>query len=148
MSRPERSRRSDYRHFTPLTTRWADNDVFGHVNNVMYYNWFDTAITGHLLAKGLMDPIAGEVQTLVVETGCSYFSSVAFPDKIDIGIAVTSLGTSSMRYAIGIFREDEDLASAQGHLIMCLSRGLPAGRCPCPLSCVMVLKQFYVKQTA
>ena len=106
MSRPERSRRSDYRHFTPLTTRWADNDVFGHVNNVMYYNWFDTAITGHLLAKGLMDPMAGDVQTLVVETGCSYFSSVAFPDKIQIGIAVTDLGTSSMRYAIGIFREE------------------------------------------
>ena len=117
MSRPERSRRRDYRHFTPLTTRWADNDVFGHVNNVMYYNWFDTAVTGYLLAKGLMDPLTGEVQTLVVETGCSYFSSVAFPDMIDIGIAITALGTSSMRYAIGIFREDEDLASAQGHLI-------------------------------
>jgi acyl-CoA thioester hydrolase len=117
MSRPERSRRSDYRHFTLLTTRWADNDVFGHVNNVMYYNWFDTAVTGHLLEKKLMDPIAGDVQTLVVETGCSYFSSVAFPDTITIGIAITNLGTSSMRYAIGIFREDEDLASAQGHLI-------------------------------
>ena len=135
MSRPERSRRSDYRHFTPLTTRWADNDVFGHVNNVMYYNWFDTAITGHLLAKGLMDPLAGEVQTLVVETGCSYFSSVAFPDKIDIGIAVTSLGTSSMRYAIGIFREDEDLASAQGHLIH-VSVARATGR-PVPLPPVM-----------
>ena len=135
MSRPERSRRSDYRHFTPLTTRWADNDVFGHVNNVMYYNWFDTAITGHLLAKGLMDPHAGEVQTLVVETGCSYFSSVAFPDKIDIGIAVTSLGTSSMRYAIGIFREEEDLASAQGHLIhVAVARA--TGR-PVPLPDVM-----------
>ena len=117
MSRPERSRRSDYRHFTLLTTRWADNDVFGHVNNVMYYNWFDTAVTGHLLEKKLMDPIAGDVQTLVVETGCNYFSSVAFPDTITIGIAITNLGTSSMRYAIGIFREDEDLASAQGHLI-------------------------------
>ncbi len=117
MSRPERSRRSDYRHFTALTTRWADNDVFGHVNNVMYYNWFDTAVTGHLLAKGLIDPMHGAVQTLVVETGCSYFASVAFPDKIDIGIAVTHLGTSSMRYAIGIFREGEDLASAQGFFV-------------------------------
>ena len=135
MSRPERSRRSDYRHFTPLTTRWADNDVFGHVNNVMYYNWFDTAITGHLLAKGLMDPLQGDVQTLVVETGCSYFSSVAFPDKIQIGIAVTDLGTSSMRYAIGIFREDEDLASAQGHLIhVAVARA--TGR-PVPLPDVM-----------
>jgi len=135
MSRPERSRRSDYRHFTPLTTRWADNDVFGHVNNVMYYNWFDTAITGHLLAKGLMDSMAGDVQTLVVETGCSYFSSVAFPDKIQIGIAVTDLGTSSMRYAIGIFREDEDLASAQGHLIhVAVARA--TGR-PVPLPDVM-----------
>lgn len=117
MSRPERTRRSDYRHFTPLTTRWADNDVFGHVNNVMYYNWFDTAVTGHLLEKQLMDPLAGDVQTLVVETACNYFASVAFPDRITIGIAITDLGTSSMRYAIGIFREDEDLASAQGHLI-------------------------------
>jgi acyl-CoA thioester hydrolase len=135
MSRPERSHRSDYRHFTPLTTRWADNDVFGHVNNVMYYNWFDTAITGHLLAKGLMDPLAGEVQTLVVETGCSYFASVAFPDKIDIGIAVTALGTSSMRYAIGIFRENEDLASAQGHLVhVAVSRA--TGR-PVPLPAPM-----------
>ena len=135
MSRPERSRRSDYRHFTPLTKRWADNDVFGHVNNVMYYNWFDTAITGHLLAKGLMDPMAGDVQTLVVDTGCSYFSSVAFPDKIQIGIAVTDLGTSSMRYAIGIFREDEDLASAQGHLIhVAVARA--TGR-PVPLPDVM-----------
>ena len=135
MSRPERSRRSDYRHFTPLTTRWADNDVFGHVNNVMYYNWFDTAVTGHLLEKMLMDPLAGEVQTLVVETGCSYFSSVAFPDKITIGIAITDLGTSSMRYAIGIFREDEDLASAQGHLIH-VAVARKTGR-PVPLPDVM-----------
>ena len=135
MSRPERSRRSDYRHFTFLTTRWADNDVFGHVNNVMYYNWFDTAITGHLLEKKLMDPIAGDIQTLVAETGCSYFASVAFPDKIDIGIAVTALGLSSMRYAIGIFRENEDFASAQGHLVH-VAVARTTGR-PVPLPALM-----------
>ena len=113
--KPVRLTRADLRHFTTIQTRWQDNDVFGHVNNVVYYSWFDTAVNGWLIDRGLLDPAASSIIGLVVETGCSYAESVAFPEPVSIGIAIDRLGSSSVRYRIGVFREHGDLAIAQGH---------------------------------
>jgi acyl-CoA thioester hydrolase len=115
--RPVRSTRAAYRLFRPIATRWMDNDVFGHVNNVVYYSYFDTAVNGYLIEKGALDIAASPVVGLVVETGCAYFESVAFPDMLEAGLAVTKLGRSSVRYAIGIFSEGAVLAAAQGHFV-------------------------------
>jgi acyl-CoA thioester hydrolase len=113
-ARPRRLSRSDFRVFRPVTTRWADNDVYGHVNNVVYYSWFDTAVNGWLIESGLLDIRASEVVALVVETSCTYFASAAFPDEISVGLAVARIGTSSVTYRLGIFRGEDDLACAQG----------------------------------
>ena len=113
--KPARLTRADRRHFTTIQTRWQDNDVFGHVNNVVYYAWFDTAVNGWLIDRGLLDPAASSIIGLVVETGCSYAESVAFPEPVSIGIAIDRLGSSSVRYRIGVFREHGELAIAQGH---------------------------------
>lgn len=113
--KPVRLTRADLRHFTTIQTRWQDNDVFGHVNNVVYYAWFDTAVNGWLIDRGLLDPAASSIIGLVVETGCSYAESIAFPEPVSIGIAIDRLGSSSVRYRIGVFREHGDLAIAQGH---------------------------------
>jgi acyl-CoA thioester hydrolase len=115
--RPVRSARVAYRLFRPIATRWMDNDVFGHVNNVVYYSYFDTAVNGYLIEQGVLDIAGSPIVGLVVETGCAYFESVAFPDALEAGLAVESLGRSSVRYRIGIFREGAAAASAQGHFI-------------------------------
>lgn len=113
----EAKQRSDYKHFSEITTRWMDNDVYGHVNNVVYYSWFDTAVNEFLVKKGVLDIETSPVVGLVIETHCNYFSSVAFPDRITAGIAVARLGNSSVRYEVGIFRGDETVASAHGHFV-------------------------------
>ncbi len=112
--RPARTTRADYRVFRAMPTRWADNDVYGHVNNVIYYGWFDTAVNAWLMENGLLDIAGSDAIGLVVETGCSYFESVAFPEEVEIGIAVTALGRSSVTYRIGVFRRGGDHAIAQG----------------------------------
>ena len=94
-----------------------DNDVYGHVNNVVYYSWFDTVVNAFLVKNGALDIENSPVIGLVIETQCNYFSSVAFPDRITAGIAVTKLGNSSVRYDVGIFRENENVAAAQGHFV-------------------------------
>ncbi len=109
--------RSDYRHFHTITTRWMDNDVYGHVNNVIYYSWFDTAVNQFLIANDALDIEQSPVVGLVIETQCNYFAPVSFPDRITIGIRVAKLGNSSVRYEVGVFREDEEEVSAQGHFI-------------------------------
>ena len=115
----EQTQRADYRRFEPIETRWSDNDVYGHVNNVVYYAWFDTAVNRMLIAEGLLDihAKAGDSIGLVVETGCRYFASTAFPDAITAGIRVAKLGSSSVRYEIGLFRGDEEAASAAGFFV-------------------------------
>ena len=113
----DRTRRADYRRFERIETRWMDNDVYGHVNNVVYYSWFDTAVNRMLIAEGLLDIKDGATIGVVVETGCRYFASTAFPDVIAAGVRVAHLGTSSVRYEIGLFRNDEDEAAAQGHFV-------------------------------
>lgn len=115
--RPGPERRDSYRHFTQISTRWADNDVYGHVNNVVYYAYFDTVVNEHLIRCGVLDPARSQVIGLVVETSCRYFSPLAFPDRVAAGMRVAHCGTSSVRYEIGLFRNDEDLASAQGHFV-------------------------------
>lgn len=117
MSRPQALPRDAFPHFSPITTRWMDNDAYGHVNNVTYYSYFDTVANRYLIEAGVLDIERSPVIGLVVETGCHYFSSVAFPDKVMAGMRVASLGRSSVRYEIGIFREDDPLSAAHGHFV-------------------------------
>lgn len=109
--------RGAYRSFRTITTRWMDNDVYGHVNNVVYYSYFDTAVNHYLIEHGALDLASSATVGLVVETKCQYFSPISFPDEVIAGIRVAKLGTSSVRYEIGLFRADQDLASAQGHFV-------------------------------
>ncbi|KHK90322.1 acyl-CoA thioesterase [Novosphingobium malaysiense] len=113
----QRDQRSDYVRFHPILTRWMDNDVYGHVNNVVYYSYFDTAVNAALIAEGLLDPLNSESICLVVETGCRYFEALSFPEEIEAGIRVERLGNSSVRYGIGLFRKGEDIAAAEGHFV-------------------------------
>jgi acyl-CoA thioester hydrolase len=115
VSRPAPLGRDAYRHFTRIATRWADNDAYGHVNNTVYYEWFDTAVNRWLVEQGLLDIEGGDPIGLVVETGCSYFAPLAFPEEVEIGLAVERLGTSSVTYRIGVFAAGSPQAAAQGH---------------------------------
>ena len=115
--REDREARTSYARLVPITTRWSDNDVYGHVNNVVYYAYFDTAVNGLLLEAGVLDIERGAVIGLVVETGCRYHASVTFPDRIEAGVRVARLGRSSVRYEVGIFREGDAPAAAQGHFV-------------------------------
>jgi acyl-CoA thioester hydrolase len=117
MSRPPPQPRSAYRCFIPITTRWADNDVYGHVNNVVYYAWFDTAVNGHLIAQGALDIETSPVIGLVVQTQCQYFSPIAFPQRVTAGIRVSHVGTSSVRYEVGLFADDDAQTAAHGHFV-------------------------------
>jgi acyl-CoA thioester hydrolase len=117
MDRPSPLPASAFAHFTGITTRWIDNDAYGHINNVVYYEYFDTVVNAFLIAQGVLDIAKGATIGLVVETHCNYFSPIAFPDTLRAGLKVARLGTSSVRYEIGIFRQREDTASAQGHLV-------------------------------
>ena len=109
--------RSDYSVFYKIQTRWMDNDVYGHMNNVVHYSLFDTAVNGWLMEKGVLDPRGSESYGLVVETGCRYHAELAFPGWVDAGMRVARLGNSSVRYEIGLFAEGEDLAAAEGFFI-------------------------------
>jgi acyl-CoA thioester hydrolase len=109
--------RSGFAHFLAIQTRWMDNDVYGHVNNVQYYAYFDTAVNQFLIERGVLDIHKGEVVGFVVDSGCSYFSPVAFPDTVHVGIRVAKLGNSSVKYEIGIYRNDEQAPAAVGHFV-------------------------------
>jgi len=113
----ERGARADYPAFEPLDTRWADNDIYGHINNVAYYALFDTAVNRFLIRAGALDIHGGDTIGLVVETGCRYYAPLAFPDALEAGLRVARLGNSSVRYEIGVFRDGEDAAAAEGHFI-------------------------------
>lgn len=116
-SKPIPKNRKDFAHFTTIQTRWMDNDVYGHVNNVNYYSYFDTVVNSHLIDQGALDIQNSPVIGLVVETKCNYFASFAFPQKIEAGLAVSKVGSSSVVYEIGLFHEGEDTCAAQGHFI-------------------------------
>jgi acyl-CoA thioester hydrolase len=115
VSRPAPRRREDYRWFTTIATRWADNDAYGHVNNTVYYEWFDTAVNAWLVDAGLLDIEHGDPIGLVVQTDCSYFAPLSFPGDVEVGIAVERLGSSSVTYRIGVFGAGSAEPSAQGH---------------------------------
>ena len=116
MSTP-RQTRDDYRHFHTITTRWMDNDVYGHVNNVVYYSYFDTVVNAYLIEQGVLNPERSDTIGLVIETQCNYFAPLAFPQTVEAGIRVARLGGSSVRYEVGLFAQGEPLTAAAGHFI-------------------------------
>ncbi|NWG72140.1 MAG: acyl-CoA thioesterase [Parvularculaceae bacterium] len=109
--------RSSYPHILPIQTRWADNDVYGHVNNVAYYGYFDTIVNAYLIASGALDLHTGAVIGLVVETGCRYFAPLAFPEQLEGALRVAKIGNSSVRYELAIFRAGDDKPAAEGHFV-------------------------------
>jgi acyl-CoA thioester hydrolase len=117
IARPQAHPRDDYRVFRDITTRWMDNDVYGHVNNVVYYSWFDTAVNAHLIEHGALDTERGAVIGLVVETQCNYFAPLAFPQTVQAGVRVAQLGRSSVRYEVGLFAQGSQSAAACGHFV-------------------------------
>ena len=121
MTRPHAEARSAYKVFCQISTRWSDNDVYGHVNNVVYYSWFDTAVNRFLIEQGALDIHAGDFMGLVVETQCNYFAPLAFPQPVEAGIRVARVGTSSVRYEVALFAgqsaQADPLCAAKGHLV-------------------------------
>lgn len=117
MSREGLQGRDAYRTWRDVPTRWADNDAYGHVNNTVYYTWFDTAVNAWLIEAGLLDVAAGDPIGLVVETGCRYARPLAFPETVEVGLAVERLGTSSVRYRLGVFAKGAEQAAAEGFFV-------------------------------
>ncbi|TFY98524.1 acyl-CoA thioesterase [Ramlibacter rhizophilus] len=109
--------REAFRVFRPIGTRWSDNDVYGHVNNVVYYSWFDTAVNAYLIEQGALDIHGGETIGLVIETQCNYFAPLAFPQAVEAALRVARVGGSSVRYEVGLFAAGEPLTAARGHFI-------------------------------
>jgi acyl-CoA thioester hydrolase len=109
--------RSAYRHFTAMPTRWGDNDSYAHVNNVVYYSFFDSAVNRHLIERGVLDIATSTIVGLVIETRCTFFSMMGFPDIVNVGMKVVHLGNSSVRYEIALFRNDDEQASAVGQFV-------------------------------
>ncbi len=109
--------RADYPHFTPLATRWSDNDVYGHVNNVQYYGYFDTVINSYLVHAGSLDFVNGPLIGVVAESHCKYIAEVSFPEALDVGLRVEHVGRSSVRYGVGLFRAGAPQAAAEGWFV-------------------------------
>ena len=116
-SRPTAPQRGHYRHFSGIDTRWMDNDVYGHVNNVVYYSFFDTAVNRYLITAGALDIHDGAVVGFVVETHCNYFAPLAYPQRVEAGLRVAHVGGSSVRYEVGLFAEGAPTAAAAGHFV-------------------------------
>ncbi len=122
LPRPAPGRRADYVHFLPLTLRWADNDVFGHVNNAHYYSLFDTIVCEFLVTRDVLRWRNTAMHMMMAESGCRYHSEIAFPERIVGGLRVARLGTSSVRYDLAVFREEAEVASADGFMVhVCVS---------------------------
>lgn len=115
--RPASGMLRDYKKHRVITTRWMDNDVYGHVNNVIYYSFFDTAVNAVLIEQNLLDPATSQVIGLVVETACRYFAPLSFPGDIVAGIRVARIGSSSVRYEVGLFASGTETAAAEGHFV-------------------------------
>ena len=117
MTRQPPGRRAEYQYYHAITTRWMDNDVFQHVNNVNYFSYFDTAVTYYEMTEHVVGLLDGPTHCVVAEVACRYHSSLAFPDRVAVGIRVAHIGRSSVRYEIGVFRNDDDIAAAEGHFV-------------------------------
>lgn len=117
LDRPGPQARDSYKVFRALTTRWMDNDAYGHANNAVYFSWFDTVVNAWLIEQGLLDAESGQTIGLVVENHCNYFSSLGFPQGIEAGLRVGHVGRSSVRYEIGLFAQGATTTAARGHLV-------------------------------
>lgn len=136
--------RADFRHFQTLTTRWRDNDAYGHINNVVYYEWFDTVVNAYMIENGALDFTADPVVGLVVETRCSYFAPLTYPQPVDVGLAVERIGRSSVRYALGVFAAGEPTAAAAGsfvHVYVDRATRRPAPLSPALMACLQGLRR-------
>ena len=140
--KPQAQPRSVYRVFRSMTTRWMDNDAYGHANNVIYYSWFDTAVNAYLIEQGVLDIAHGETIGLVVETQCNYFAPLAFPQTVEAGIRVARLGASSVRYEIGLFAQGAPLTAASGHFIHVYVDKATRRPTPLPLNLKTVLERL------
>lgn len=136
--------RSDYRHFQLIPTRWMDNDIYGHVNNVHYYSYFDTAVNQFLIERGVLDIHGGAVVGFVVDTACSYFSPIAFPDQVQAGIRVEHTGNSSVRYGIGLFRNGDARLAAAGSFTHVYVNRTTGKSVPIPAAVLAVLAPLRV----
>lgn len=116
-AKPQPAGREAYRVFRPISTRWMDNDAYGHVNNVVYYSWFDTVVNAYLIEHGALDVQHGQTIGLVVETHCNYFAPLEFPQVVEGALRVASTGTSSVRYEVGLFAQGASLTAARGHFV-------------------------------
>lgn len=115
--RPQAQSRASYLVFRTLGTRWSDNDAYGHVNNVVYYNWFDTAVNAHLVEHGALDIHLGDTIGLVVQSSCNFFSALAFPQTVEIGMRLSRLGSSSVSYNLGVFAAGASMTAASGQFV-------------------------------
>jgi acyl-CoA thioester hydrolase len=115
--RPQAEHRAAYKTFRTIGTRWMDNDAYGHVNNVVYYSWFDTVVNAYLVESGALDIHESPVIGLVIETQCNYFAPIEFPQQVEAGLRVDRLGSSSVRYEVGVFVKGEDMTAAKGHFV-------------------------------
>lgn len=144
MSKPTPPLRSDYAHLSTITTRWMDNDIYGHVNNVTYYSYFDTAVNRYLIEAGVLDIHGGEVIGLVIETHCNYFAPLAFPKNVEAAIRVAHIGRSSVRYEIGLFEVGQEGAAACGHFVHVYVDRQTRRPTPLPEAFVKALQQLQV----
>ena len=117
MARPTPATRDAYRWFCPITTRWHDNDIYGHVNNVIYYSYFDTAANALLIQKAAFDIHHSPIIGLVVNSSCHFLQELTYPEIIEVGVAIEKIGNSSLSYKLAIFKQGQDQASAQGHFV-------------------------------
>jgi acyl-CoA thioester hydrolase len=140
LEKPQAAARSAYREFRNISTRWMDNDAYGHVNNVVYYSWFDTAVNAYLIERGVLDVERGETIGLVIETQCNYFSPLAFPQTVEAGIRVARLGSSSVRYEVGLFAQGTALSAARGHFVHVYVNRLTRRPTPLPANLKTVLE--------
>lgn len=134
--------RQNYKVFYPITTRWSDNDIYGHVNNVTYYSYFDTAANQYLIEEGGMDISDGRVVGYVVNSGCDYHSPITYPERIEAGLRVDKLGNSSVQYGIAIFREGENHPAAHGHFVHVFVERAINRSVPIPESLRVALKKI------
>jgi acyl-CoA thioester hydrolase len=148
MSRLPPGKRADYRWFHAITTRWMDNDVFQHVNNVNYFSYFDTAVTYFEMSEKVVGLLEGTIHCVVAEVACRYHSSLAFPDRVLVGVRVARIGRSSVRYELGVFRNDDDVAAAEGHFVHVFVERGTQRPVPIPADARIVLRRIEVPPTS
>ena len=141
-ARPAAWPRSAYRRFVPMTTRWMDNDAYGHLNNVVYYSLFDSAVNGVLIGAGALDLARSDGIGLVVETHCNYFAPLAFPQSLEAGVAVAHLGASSIRYEVGVFAAGADSTAARGHFVHVWVDRVSRRPVPLPAALLALVKEM------